>query len=763
MQTRPARQIIKSFIFLLISAPVISFAADAVIEPPAPVEAGSMGTWRITYRVPAEGIGKGGGVRLLIPPGFDDPQVALPQSNGYTTAATTSSDAAFDLQLDRIDIPGAYAAHPPHQTSLTLKVVEGSLTGGADVIFSYGDTADGGPGAAAAAAAGTKYTFFISVDTDGDGFYQGIDTSPFLEIIPAPASRILSVVPTDIELGKPFDVKFLITDAFGNKNSEWYGGIRLKLSNERGREVDLGRIDFPVSSRGTLTESLTIENIPEGVYRLQGTDISGKLQAETTNASFLDSEPISSTILFGEIHGHSNFSDAAVPRDPEAYLGYLVGEGLDFGGLSDHDFTPSGCAGSNLCCKDHEGAPDTCGHGCENNDISSHSGFWDECNSGSYSSEWMWMKTACDDFYPAFITLLGYEWTNRNYGHKNVYYLPPPQMNYSSLPDSILSISNSIVDPSAVPPEYATPDELWDELHQQYLDFGFKAVSIAHHPSSTTPSITDWSYHDNFYQPLVEIYSCHKSAETSEPLYLDDPNTAGLLDDTMYVACHSVNEDPPVEESYFVRGALTTPVGGKYHRFGIIAGSDSHQDRNGGDGPPYSSCSNQEPDEYYAGYGIAGVIVPTVVHPYGKRHQLFNALKKRHTYGTTGDKIILRCGISCEENGTARDYVMGDDFSTSETDPVLTANIKVAAEDIVDDKIETITIFWWNSSIGGNWSYSNIYPSGASYEGAYAIPRSRYASGLNIYYVRTYIDTDPSSTDDKIEIAWSSPIWVNIP
>lgn len=88
-----------------------------------------------------------------------------------------------------------------------------------------------------------------------------------------------------------------------------------------------------------------------------------------------------------------------------------------------------------------------------------------------------------------FIPILGYEWTNYQYGHHNVYYLDYDQ-------------------PLRMPP---TLPQLYRSLS------GVDAFVIPHHTGYPVGMCgKNWDYHDEVLSPFVEIYSLHGSSEEHE-------------------------------------------------------------------------------------------------------------------------------------------------------------------------------------------------------------------------------------------------------
>jgi hypothetical protein len=168
-----------------------------------------------------------------------------------------------------------------------------------------------------------------------------------------------------------------------------------------------------------------------------------------------------------------------------------------------------------------------------------------------------------------FVTLPGYEWTSPHYGHKNV-------------------VFRSLAEAARTEPleaEEETPVELFAHLESR------RALAIPHHPSHGINGGTDWSFRDDRFQRLVEVFQKRGNYE-----FDGAPLQAGKIGNWSFFAGHSV------------RDAL-----GAGHRLGLVASPD-----HGG------------------GLGLAGAWAGELT-----REAVFDALHARRTFGTTGAKLAL--------------------------------------------------------------------------------------------------------------------------
>jgi len=148
-------------------------------------------------------------------------------------------------------------------------------------------------------------------------------------------------------------------------------------------------------------------------------------------------------------------------------------------------------------------------------------------------------------------------------------------------------------------------------------------------------------------------------------------------------------------------------------RLGVISNSDTHRSL---------------PGEW----GIFGVYAENLT-----RESIFDSIKKRRTYGTTGARI----GLWFDING----YIMGEEFSLFENPTIY---VKVKGEKNID-KIEIIKHIE-NSSMYPFPTVHSEYPGQREFE-FYWIDTNFTENSL--YYIRV--------TQEDGEMAWSSPIWVN--
>jgi len=301
-------------------------------------------------------------------------------------------------------------------------------------------------------------------------------------------------------------------------------------------------------------------------------------------------------------------------------------------------------------------------------------------------SDWDWklIRKKANEYYKPgeFVTFSGYEWTGKRDGKsieedgdRNVYYLYDTALLYKrNNPDSITALN------------------LWDKLKNENV------IIIPHHPAHGQPGEygmgTDWKSYNLSKEPVVEIYSMHGSSE-----------------------CRKSSRSLIAENGTgYVQNAWA-----KGYKLGVVAGSDSHTR------PDSPVINNNYPTLQYPP-GLTAIYAREL-----SRISIMQAIRERHCYGTTGERIILEFTV----NG----YRMGDEFSLSSSREERKIKISVVGT----DKISKIEIIRNNIEI-------YVYHGSKLEENITFIDRENLARPLNYYYTKIIQEDDA--------MAWTSPVWV---
>jgi hypothetical protein len=297
-----------------------------------------------------------------------------------------------------------------------------------------------------------------------------------------------------------------------------------------------------------------------------------------------------------------------------------------------------------------------------------------------------------------FLVILGYEWTNHDLGHKNVYYY----LN-SGASEEIYNWRD---------PNYDTPSKLWDALDRQ----GIPTITVPHHVARmhVAGSSTDWDYHHPGYQRLVEIYSAHGSYESCE-------------DDALYYFPNTgVVSGRCVQDAIGTRG----------YRMGFIASSDNHRRYLG-------SLADISGPETRGGLdwstGLAAVYATDLATT-----SFFEAMYARHTYATTGERILLEFSVD--------GHMMGSECSVD-----LPHSPQIEITFGGTKKVSKLEILKYDDEAHA-WKVIQTFTPD-SLAGTVSHVDADYTTS-SIYYVR--LTQDSGAIYDKPEMAWSSPVWVDV-
>lgn len=214
--------------------------------------------------------------------------------------------------------------------------------------------------------------------------------------------------------------------------------------------------------------------------------------------------------------------------------------------------------------------------------------------------DWEELQGINDEFdhSGAFVTLHSYEWTSCNYGHRNIYFRERGAPLFRSSLDEVGYGTWRVDNP--------TPTDLWRYLEE----IGVDSITAPHHPSVALFPVDPSIHFNDKYDRFIEVYSSWGSSEAgSRPTF----------DDISLVADRFTNH-----------GVIDFLEAG--HHFGLVASSDSHDGR-----PGQAQGTDRRPQLYhYLGSGRTVVLAESL-----ERDGIFNALKARRAYATTGEPIEL--------------------------------------------------------------------------------------------------------------------------
>ncbi len=216
--------------------------------------------------------------------------------------------------------------------------------------------------------------------------------------------------------------------------------------------------------------------------------------------------------------------------------------------------------------------------------------------------QWDYFTAVTNDFHKdgAFVTLVGLEWTSREFGHRNVY--------YPGKRGPILRCND---------PQQGRLDYLYEVARRE------SALVVPHHSANVEMGV-DWSLgHDPQVERLVEIHSVWGNSECSEKA--GNPLPIRII--------HGERDGRHVVDAL-----------GRGYRLGFVGGGDIHDGR-----PGDELHSLQEPDQWrlLRRQGIMGVWASELT-----RQAIFGALRRRRVFATTNVRMLLRFGINGHPMGS---------------------------------------------------------------------------------------------------------------
>ena len=497
---------------------------SASLSPGEPVVAGSMGTWRIRYRVGKYGIDDGGKIRVVrrFVSDWGTPQTDRPDQADYLTVST-SGGARVSVSCD----PQAHVR--PWQKSMTVSVNDGCLRRGDTVTLVLGDASAGGPGSRAQTFCEPRFEFKVLVDCFGTGSFAELEPAGSLPIVGGAGAEIQLIVSTDVVLGIPFRVSVRVLDQWGNPADRYQGVL------ETGDSAALfyglpPHLTLERSDRGILCLDGVLAREP-GIFRIEALDRKRGLKAVSNPLFVKPHQP--RRRFWGDLHGQSEETVGTLTVDE--YFAFARNKALvDFAG--------------------HQG------------------------NCFQITPEvWKRIRKTVRNFNEPgrFVTFLGYEWSGLTAGggDRNVYFRGDD--------GPLHRASRCLIPPagSDEDPECYPVTELYRRLR------GRDDVLMIPHVGGR------WADLDSFdpgLEPLVEIYSSWGEFEW-------------LLNDA------------------FDRGL----------RVGISCGSDDHKGRPGASHPGAGT------------FGVQGGLLCVWASEL-TRESLWEALRGRRCYGTTGARIALQ-------------------------------------------------------------------------------------------------------------------------
>ena len=280
---------------------------------------------------------------------------------------------------------------------------------------------------------------------------------------------------------------------------------------------------------------------------------------------------------------------------------------------------------------------------------------------------------------------------------------------------------------------FATCADVWTHPAAMAAEFG-PTLEFAHHPATLFPMATDWTCHDQTYQPVVEVYSGFGNS-----LRVDD------YDQPTYPS-----PDKMVHEALETYGL----------RVGFVGGTDIHDTR------PGEVCGIQSWTDY-TGTHVYGGGLTIVALPEGgafERSTIYEELVARRSLVTTGPEMPVSVHWITSDNTS---HVIGEELLVHESaNEATTLSVRfppswdafvlgvravgyATSFDLAEEAVGEWSVPIPNDELP-TWLYAEVALDGAAYYGA---PGA---------CLDELLDSDGDGVEDPIddrEFVWSSPAW----
>lgn len=302
---------------------------SAMIEGPTQVEVLSYQTLVLVYVAGKEGIQPGGGIRIAWRHvhNWTRPQTEDPTQEGYISVRTSNGIPVSVA----VEVKEAFRVFFPWQHMVIVTLPESGLSEGDSIRVTYGDRSGGSPGMRVQPFDETSFGFKVYVDADGEGEYLPLESSPSVEVVAAEPFRLEAVMPADATKGVPTWCIVRAEDRFGNPATSYRGTVEFSCAD----------------TSAILPEPYTFTPADGGVHRFEGIVFGqtgfqsvhlsdGNMQTVCNPVLVSDDSP-SPLLLWGDLHGHTLFSDGR--GTVEEFYDFAENvAGLDFCAVTDHAF-----------------------------------------------------------------------------------------------------------------------------------------------------------------------------------------------------------------------------------------------------------------------------------------------------------------------------------------------------------------------------------------------------------------------------------------
>ena len=379
-----------------------------------------------------------------------------------------------------------------------------------------------------------------------------------------------------------------------------------------------------------------------------------------------------------------------------------------------------------------------------------------------------------------FTTLVGWEWTAMIDGknlHRNV-------------------ISNAGLNAKefrpfgagqfyALPGDSNRPEALWDWLDETAQRVGVDFVAIPHNSnlsaglmfdivdSDGRPIDSTYAVDRSRWESLVEITQMKGTSEAHPALAPDDEFAEYEIRRKLLIGAPTPPNEGDYVRSALLRGmALGNSVGTNPYKFGVVGGSDGHigmssveEDNFLGKIASDSHLSEHLPRErpvIFPAWEMSASGLTAVWAEENTRESIFNALKRKEVYATTGPRIALRMfgGFDFDAGdaqandiaavGYRKGIAMGGDLATAPRGKAPSLLIH-AAKDPVGANLDRVQVI-------KGWIDAANQPQERIYDVAWSDARQQGADG-KVPAVGNTVDISTASYTNAIGAAQLAVVW----
>jgi len=183
----------------------------ATLDPTGEFEAGSFGSFTLTYTAGYFGIDDTGSIKIVhrFASDMGKPQFDDPKGWNYTTVEA-SNGAVLQVQYDnKLNIR-------PWDKTLFIRVVRGFLREGDRIVVRFGDRRQGSPGMRVQTFHEPTFEFKVLVDAFATYQYTELERSPTISVVAGPPLGYKAILPTLRRAGQRFRLGFKGEDKWGN-------------------------------------------------------------------------------------------------------------------------------------------------------------------------------------------------------------------------------------------------------------------------------------------------------------------------------------------------------------------------------------------------------------------------------------------------------------------------------------------------------------------------------------------------------------------